>query len=351
MESAPETGLPCGRLSAFSQTLAAQETIAGVLALVPDLHRLQRDLAIAGFSGALACRLISSLNDALTESVIHLVAARHRLPPAAWCWLAMGSEGRGEQTLVTDQDNGLVFVACNALEADAMRERFLPFASEVNQRLADCGFPLCPGNIMAGNPDWCLSLQEWEMRFVDWVRCPHPEALLNASIFFDLRPLTGDLSLGRSLRKLLLQLTSDTPAFLHLMAANALHAVPPLGFLGDVAVDEAKGVDLKKSGSRIFVDVARILSLAAGTPAVNSFERLSEAGRASGMPQLEVAGAQAALSNILRLRLAHQAIQSPGDKAAVFCPDDLHDLDRVVLKESLHLAKRLQQRLKLNYLL
>lgn len=351
MEKAPETGLPCERLSAFNRVLAAQETVAGVLAMVPDLHQLQRDLAVAGFSGALACRLISTLNDALTEKLIHSVAARHRLPPAAWCWLAMGSEGRGEQTLVTDQDNGLVFVACNAPEAAAMRECFLPFASEVNQRLADCGFPLCPGNIMAGNPDWCLSLDEWESRFVDWVRCPHPEALLNASIFFDLRPLTGDLSLGLSLRKLLLQLTSDTPAFLHLMAANALQAMPPLGFLGDIAVDEQKGVDLKKSGSRIFVDVARIFSLASGTPAVNSFERLSEAGKVAGMSQMEVAGAQAALSNILRLRLAHQALQSPGDEAAVFHPGELHDLDRVVLKESLHLAKRLQQRLKLNYLL
>ena len=82
-----------------------------------------------------------------------------------------------------------------------MRELFLPFAQEVNRRLADCGFKLCSGGIMAGNPAWRLSLSEWKDRFADWVRVPEPQALLNASIFFDLRPLCGDLDLGESLRR------------------------------------------------------------------------------------------------------------------------------------------------------
>lgn len=351
MAPVPDTDLPSDQLPAFRRQLAAQTSVDGVVALAPELHRLQRALAFGEFSGVLACRLISSLNDALTERLIHVVAARHRLPPADWCWLSMGSEGRAEQTLVTDQDNGLVFVASDDAEAAALRTLFLPFADEVNQRLADCGFTLCPGKIMAGNPDWCLSFDEWATQFADWVRCPYPEALLNASIFFDLRPLTGQLSLGERLRDIILQLTRGTPAFLHLMAANALEATPPLGFLGDVAVDAQKALDLKKSGSRIVVDVARIFSLAAGTPAVNSVDRLREAGGAAGMPPAEVAAAQAALSHMLRLRLAHQSGQEHGDEAAAFLPARLHELDRVVLKESLHLAKRLQQRLKLNYLL
>jgi signal-transduction protein with cAMP-binding, CBS, and nucleotidyltransferase domain len=84
------------------------------------------------------------------------------LPPVAWCWLALGSEGRHEQTFVTDQDNGLIFSAQPTARKPMPYARlFLPFAQEVNQRLADCGFKLCSGQIMAGNPAWCLSHDEW----------------------------------------------------------------------------------------------------------------------------------------------------------------------------------------------
>ena len=162
------------------------------------------------------------------------------MPKGSWCWLALGSEGRHEQSLVSDQDNGLVFSATDRHEADALREIFLPFAQDVNRRLADCGFPLCSGGIMAGNPAWCLSLDEWRQRFYEWVRRPEPEALLNASIFFDLFPLCGDRDLGEELRSLLLSLTADTPAFLHLMAVNALQVDVPLNFRGEVVAGEGE---------------------------------------------------------------------------------------------------------------
>ena len=169
-------------------------------------------------------RLISAFNDRLTVRVIELTARRHRMPEGSWCWLALGSEGRHEQTLVSDQDNGLVFSATDRHEAEALREMFLPFAQDVNRRLADCGFPLCSGGMMAGNPAWCLALDEWRQRFYEWVRRPEPEALLNASIFFDLLPAVRRSRSRRELRSRLLSLTADAPAFLHLMAANALNA-------------------------------------------------------------------------------------------------------------------------------
>lgn len=326
--------------------LQALDDVQQLPAVARQAHDLRLAVPDAGLSGEMATRVISQINDRLTARVVALTAARHRLPPAAWCWLAMGSEGRDEQTLVSDQDNGLVFAASDAAESAALRQLFQPFGAEANQRLAECGFALCPGDIMAGK--WCLSLNEWRERFIDWVRCPDPEALLNASIFFDLRPLTGDLSLGEALRDQLLALTSDTPAFLHLMAANALAAVPPLGLLGDIAVDADETLDLKKFGTRIFVDAARILALASGTRVVNSFDRLREAGPLNGLQGPEIAAQQAALSALLGLRLQHQ--RSPQGEAG-FQPRQLHEFDRVILREALHQAKRLQQRLKLNYAL
>ena len=297
-----------------------------------------------GLDGLAATRLVAAGNDRLTTAIIGLTARYHRLPPVAWCWLALGSEGRHEQTFVTDQDNGLIFAAADAQEATALRALFLPFAREVNQRLADCGFTLCTGGIMAGNPEWCLSLDEWREQFIEWVRRPAPTALLNASIFFDLRPLYGDLSLGEELRELLLAMTAATPAFLHLMAANALQAEVPLNFRGDVADNEP--LDLKKYGSRIFVDAARIFALASGTPAVNTSERLQQAGSAARLQPNEITAVNAAFGHILRLRLADQL--APGDVPGLR-PGALHEMDRAILREALKQARRLQQRLKLNY--
>jgi hypothetical protein len=165
--------------------------------------------------------------------------------------LVLAGAGLGrrlEQTLATDQDNGLIFSASDDGEARDLRELFLPFAQAANQALAQCGFPLCDGEVMAGNPRWCLSQSEWLESFSTWVRTPEPEALLNASIFFDFRPLAGDAGLAVELRGELGKLTRGNEIFLRMMTANALAAAPPLGRLRDfVTVPESGGtVDLKK---------------------------------------------------------------------------------------------------------
>lgn len=348
--------LPCRELAGLEATLAGLSDLAQAPGLAARIREAAQTLVAAGVYGLLATRTLSAFNDRLTIRVIELVAQQHRLPAVAWCWLALGSEGRGEQTFVTDQDNGLVFSATDNHEAAALRALFLPFAQAVNARLAECGFDLCSGGIMAGNPAWCLSFDEWREQFVDWVRRPDPVALLNASIFFDLRPLCGDGELAEQLRSLLLSLTVDTSSFLYLMAANALQAPPPLSFRGEVLAEGGVAgdeLDLKKFGSRIFVDAARIFALASGCRAVSSFERLRQAGPSAGLLAEELAAIEAAFNQILRLRLHQQmrdaAAGRPGGHGLK--PTSLNDVDQAILRESLLQARRLQQRLKLNYAL
>jgi CBS domain-containing protein len=344
--------LPCARRLELEAALNGLASAGDAPALAAQLRGYLLDAAGRDLGGLLATRLVSAFNDRLATRVIELTARRHRLPDVAWCWLAFGSEGRHEQTFVSDQDNGLVFGAVDQREAIALRELFVPFARDVNQRLAECGFPLCSGDIMAGNPAWCLSLDEWRERFIDWVRRPDPQALLNASIFFDLRPLCGDAGLGENLRTLLLALTSDSPAFLHLMAANALQAPAPLNFRGDIVTDDEAGhrVDLKKFGSRIFVDAARIFALAAGARSVNTSARLRDAGPAAGLAAGDIEAADAAFGQLLRIRIACQRrwpeVADHGVPLA-----ELDEFERAVLRETLRQARRLQQRLKVNYAL
>jgi len=345
--------LHCRQQLELSAALEALTDLNSAPALAGRLRDFLMVAAGSGLDGIVATRLISAFNDQLTAKIVELTARRHHLPPVAWCWLALGSEGRNEQTFVTDQDNGLIFNATSEQEAAAMRQLFLPFAQEVNQHLAECGFALCSVQIMAGNPAWCLSLDEWREKFIDWVRRPDPVALLNASIFFDLQPLYGEFALGERLRTLLLSLTVATPSFQHLMAANALHAEVPLNFRCELVVDDSGSIDMKKYGSRIFVDAARIFALASGTRAVNTAERLRVAGAAIGLQEPEIAAVNAAFSQILKLRLGQQIEASAKGEVAGYGlkPAALHDIDRAILREALKQAKRLQQRLKLNYVL
>ena len=314
-----------------------------------DVLGLAGNLLAQGLAAEPLTQIVTALNDALAVRAIELALAREALDGIAWCWMGLGSEGRMEQTLATDQDNAIVFTGGGA---DA-RARLLGFASEVNDTLAACGFPLCKGDIMARNPRWCLTLQEWTERFDDWMRNAHPEALLNAAIFFDFRALAGEEALASRLRDFLLEAVPRRPAFLHQMAANALQARPPLGFFTDIAVDESTGgmLDLKLHAARPFVDAARIFALAAGVEATNTAERLRAAGPRLRMSEDEVATAVQAFQFVQMLRLRRQEEGPRGDFEGRnrVDPAALNSLDRRILKEALRQARKLQNRLALDY--
>jgi CBS domain-containing protein len=273
-----------------------------------------------------------------------------------WGWLAFGSDGRTEQTISTDQDNGLIFDAEPGVAAGAARQRLLPFAQAVNRALAACGFPLCEGNIMAGNPRWCLSLGEWLACFDSWISNTDPQALLGAVIFFDFRVLHGREDLAERLRERLLARAAATPRFLRQMAEQALGTRPPLGLLSDFATEEApdgsRTLDLKMSGARLFVDAARVMALAAGVAHTSTAERLRQGGPRLRIPPAETSAFVESFFFIQLLRLRRQA-RSPDSAAHEppnrINPDDLNEVERRMLVECLRQARRLQRRLALDY--
>ena len=143
------------------------------------VRSLARALLAQGVAAEQLTQMTCALNDSIARRVLDLVSPKHALK-GEWCWLAVGSEGRLEQTLATDQDNALIFSAEG--DPDPVRRVFLEFAREANAALDACGFPLCKGQIMACNPKWCLTLDEWRATFTGWIRSPQPEALLNADL-------------------------------------------------------------------------------------------------------------------------------------------------------------------------
>ncbi|MDD2665248.1 MAG: DUF294 nucleotidyltransferase-like domain-containing protein [Dechloromonas sp.] len=342
-------------LRQIRQAIEGANHIEALQHAAADVRQLAFNMLAQGIGAEQLTQFISALNDALTRRIIQLNLERHPFEGIDWTWLAFGSEGRDEQTFSTDQDNGIVFLPPAGGDAEALRERFLAFARDVNNDLDRCGFPLCKGNIMASNPQWCLTLDEWKERFAQWVRVPQPEALLNATIFFDFRPLYGRTELSDAMRRHLLDLAATQPVFLRAMAHNALDVEPPLGkirdFVTDLEPDHPGKIDLKKYGSRIFVDVARIYALASGVHNTNSTQRLRLAAQRLSIRGDEINAVIDALNFIQLLRLQHQYLEGePGVQGDnLIDPEKLNELDRRILKESFRQARKIQMRLKLDY--
>ncbi|MCL2344647.1 MAG: DUF294 nucleotidyltransferase-like domain-containing protein [Desulfobulbus sp.] len=342
-------------LSQIRQAIETATDIGALRRSAADVRQLSFNMLAQGIGAEQLTQFISALNDALTRRVIQINLDRHDFAGIDWTWLAFGSEGRDEQTFSTDQDNGILFTVPANEDQAALKERFLSFALAVNKDLDAVGFPLCKGNIMASNPQWCLTLDEWKARFSEWIRQPEPVALLNATIFFDFRPLYGKSELADSLRRHLLAQAAASPIFLRAMARNALDVGPPLGKIRDFITDLEPGhpgkIDLKKYGSRIFVDVARIYALAAGVHNTNTLQRLRLASQRLSSGAEDVNAVLDGLNFIQLLRLQHQHLEGePGRQGDnLIDPEKLNGLDRRILKESFRQARKIQSRLKLDY--
>ena len=326
-----------------------------------DIRALSHALVAQGVAAGQLTRMISSLNDQLTARILDLTTPGFDLSGLDLCWLGMGSEGRGEQTIATDQDNGLIFVSREpGVAPDAVRERLLPFARAVNEALARCGYPLCKGGVMAMNPRWCASLDEWKAAFENWIDRGDPVSLLTACVFFDFRSLWGEAALADALRADIAQHAHANSRFLKQMSDNALANRPPLSWFGELraAADKAgvEGIDLKMSGSVPFVDAARILALARGITATGTVERLEQAAAKGGLPASEAHSFGDAFEfiQLLRLREQHRRAAAGGAEGADGNPNlvplaELSDLDRRILKEALRQARKIQQRLEVDY--
>ena len=331
-------------MEGITGAIARTEDPASLPALAQDIGAFAHNLLAQGMNAENLAAILSGLNDRLTQRVIELESRASNLPDVPWCWLALGSEGRMEQTLATDQDNALIY----ANATDSERASLLAFAERVNRRLAACGFPLCKGGIMAGNSRWCQSLEEWRATFANWIHRSDAPALLHASVFFDFRPLYGANELSDALREWLNGSIKDNRLFLKRMAENALANRPPLGLVRDFVVAsggaQAHTLDLKINGITPFVDAARIFALYAGVSETGTAARLREAARAWNMASDEVEAWVAAFHfiQLLRMRQQHLA-QTRGEEVGNrIDPEQLNALDRRILKEAFRQARKLQ---------
>lgn len=290
-------------------------------------------------------RIVAELNDRLVRRTVEIIEAAlerggHGRPPVPYSWIAAGSEGRREQTLKTDQDNGLVYEDPPGPLREAAAAYFGRLASEAGAALVRIGFPPCPGGFMASTPRWCQPASVWREHFASWMENPHPEPLLHAAIFFDLRPVAGAEAPGRALWEWICARAPARALFLRYMARAAAERQPPLGFFGGFVV-ERSGVhegrlDIKARGVFPVTQAMRVYALSLGLVDTNTLDRLAKAGPAVGLTPAEIQELREGYEVICRLRLRHQlgCVEAGVPPDNFIDPQGLGKADRLLLKEA-----------------
>ena len=315
--------------------LGRQTTAEGLAEVCSRLPGLIAGQIESDVSSEQLGKFITTITDTVTRQLLKIGETRLGPPPCDFAWVALGSQGRHEQSAKSDQDNALV-LDDDATDSD--RQYFLELAEIVNAGLDACGYVYCPGDVMAKNPKWCQPLEQWRGYFHRWITVPEEKALMHANIFFDLRAVYGNGTLVESLKASIGQSARDNTIFLALMAKNAMNFQPPLGFFRQFVLERSgehrNTLDLKLNGIMPIVEIARIRSLAAGEVRVGTRNRLNAAAGAGEISKDDAANLIDALDFIEKLRLEHQSRQlkhghKPDNHLA---PEELSPLVRQNLK-------------------
>jgi CBS domain-containing protein len=302
-------------------------------------------------------RLITTISDAILDKVIEFSIAKLGSPPCKFAFMIMGSEGREEQTLISDQDNGIVYEDLqNDSDKEYASEYFGQLAELVCDQLNTAGYKFCDGDCMAKNPKWCQSLLNWKKHFHDWIYQGSPEDLLHSSIFFDFKGVWGDLELTDQLKSFLLNSVEKRAGFLRHLTENALHFKPPIGLFGKLVV-ESKGkhkdaFNLKWAMQPI-VDLARIYSLKHGIVQTNTLTRLFRLYTKNIFSNKQYIDLVQSYNYVMHLRFLRQIttiVDEEKQPDNYINPNNLSYLDNAMLKEVFKKIEQLQGKLKSEFI-
>jgi CBS domain-containing protein len=302
-------------------------------------------------------QIVAELNDRIVVRILGLIAgelesAGEESPPVEFCWLSFGSEARREQTLRTDQDNGLVYADPPAHLAARAAEYYARFADAVIRSLVRIGFPPCPGNIMASNPTWCQPLSVWQGYLQRWMREAGPEHVLAACIFFDARALGGASELGAALTTLIHTEAPERRAFLGYLARDVVARRLPVTIFGNLAVSRSGphrgAVDIKGAGGFQLVGAGRLYDLALSLGQTNTVDRIRAAAGRGIFNDAEAREITDAFQHLMRLRLVHQLEQIARGETPdnYITPSRLSRADALLMRDAMKTVSRVQSEVR-----
>ncbi|MFC7726535.1 DUF294 nucleotidyltransferase-like domain-containing protein [Nocardioides sp. GCM10028917] len=329
----------------LAAAIGGQTTLAGVVAEPPGIRAVLGQLVERDVSAADVSRVATALGDAVRRRVLALVEEELGPSPVPYSWIVLGSAARDEEGFTADQDHAIVLGAEPDEAGDAW---FAALAERVTAALEQCGWPRCPGDVMATNPDWRLTVPQWRAHFADWSREPRPDAVLHTAVFHDMRHLAGDRDLTERVH--LASLTTASPRLLGHLSRQALAMRPPLGFFRGLVLerhgDHRDTLDIKRPISAV-VQLARIHALRSGSPALSTRRRLAAAAAAGTIENDAASELADALELMSYLRLHHQAAQARAGRTPDnnLRPADLTQRQRRHLRDAFEIVRAAQHRL------
>lgn len=291
-------------------------------------------------------RLITLLNDQIADKLIMMLKKSH-FPDMGKksTFLVLGSEGRREQTLKTDQDNAII-VADDADERET--QEIEQFSHMLIDSLIEIGVPECPGGIMAKNEFWRRKLKDWKRAVDSWIAAPSGENILNFSMFSDMRSLCGDCTLAAGLRDHIIQRAEENTIFLARMAANVCLFPPPLGMLGRIKTEKTAPyhgmIDLKKAGIFALTEGVKTLALNAGVLEGSTHDKIKVLMQKGVLSQTQADDIEASFNLLTFLRLRGQ-INSAGCGREItnyISPGSLDRVEKGRLKLALEVVRSFQ---------
>jgi CBS domain-containing protein len=336
----------------LTKDIESQQTIDGLIPVSKKINGIVGLLLKEGAKASNITKIITEINDRLLRKVLECAERKHGKPPLAYCWIGFGSEGRKEQTFKTDQDNAIIFAdPATEAEAEAAKKYFSAFAEFVRDSLLQCGFPPCPANYMASNPQWCQPLKVWKKYFSTWISTPTPEAVLNSVAFFDFRPMYGETSLADTLRDYLNTLLKDQKVFLGYLANMAIKNQPPVGFFKSFVVEKGgvhkDQLNLKIKGLAPLVDILRLFALEKGIRETSTMERIDTLRSMHSIVGEYADDFEQAFEFISLLRIHHQYEQISNGVAPdnFINPNRLSNLEKRSIKGAFQLITKIQDQI------
>ena len=280
---------------------------------------LVNTLVESGARSQLICHIITSIFEAIAEKAISFAIDELGEPPTEFAFVALGSVGREEQTLTSDQDNAIIYQEVSADKEKSTHEYFIELGKKVCNWLNDCGFEFCEGEAMAKNPKWCQSISQWEKYFHSWIKNSEQQDLIDLSIFFDFRAIYGNKELADRLRNHVSKVVEGQAGFFQHLAKNCLLHKPPVGFLGKIVV-ESKGEHSEKFDIKMatmpIIDFSRIYALKYNIRSTSTLERLNDLLKNGVINSTTYAELKQAYNYLMQLRIKHQSTQLMGNNPA-----------------------------------
>jgi CBS domain-containing protein len=316
-----------------------------------EIEKVLRVLMSDGALASHACKIVSEFNDKMVRRVITLTEKDCGLPPSPYAWLGMGSEGRKEQTLLTDQDNAIIF---SGPSSEHTLDYFRRFSTRVVEGLHQCGIPLCKGGVMASSPKYFGNVEEWKSRTTEWIQSPTLEEkeLMDTYVFLDFRAVSGELSLEKELKSHVIRLSREHSAFLKSLA-QAIVSIPiPIGFFKNFIVEKSgkhkDELNLKLYGLVPLITCVKILTLHQGLIETNTLERIKALNQENTLSNDQAEVLEQAFETFLTLKIRNNLndIDQGKELSNHINPTVLSTRQKQLLKEAFWAVSQLQKTTK-----